>query len=44
MAIIGCGISHKNKKNIQINAAITKQKATQKQNDETRDKYFLQIL
>jgi hypothetical protein len=39
MATIGCGISHKDK-NIQINAATTKQK----QNYKATHRYFFKIL
>jgi hypothetical protein len=43
MATIGCGISHKDTK-LPINAVTTKAKTTQKQCDETTDKYFFRIL
>jgi hypothetical protein len=43
MATIGCGISHKDAKHTDKYSNI-KTKTTQKQYDETTDKYFFKIL
>jgi hypothetical protein len=42
MAIIGCGISHKDTKHTN-KCSNNKTKTTQKQNDETEDKYLRHI-
>jgi hypothetical protein len=43
MARVGCGKSHKDTKHIN-KCSKNETKATQKQNDETRDKYVFKIL
>jgi hypothetical protein len=43
MAAIGCGTSHKDTKHTDSRSN-KRTKATQKQNDETTDKYFFKIL
>jgi hypothetical protein len=43
MTTVGCGISHKDTKHTD-KCSSNKTKTTQKQNDETTDKYFLEIL
>jgi hypothetical protein len=43
MATIGCGISHEDTKYTD-KYSNNKTKTTQKQNDETTDKYFFKIL
>jgi hypothetical protein len=43
MATVGCGISHEDTK-LTDKCSSTKTKTTQKQNDETADRYFFKIL
>jgi hypothetical protein len=43
MATVGCGINHKDEKRTD-KCSNNKTKTTQKQNDETTDKYLFKIL